>query len=235
MPGRRKCEPGCTCKKHQARSAEYRSRLSAAHAGRDYSALKCDPGCTCGHHTRVDYKVCEPGCTCGRHEQSDEHRRKNSEGVRKAIAEGRKGGPDEIAKRVATRKSRGDYQSAEALESMQQARREALANGLIRSSNYLDGRSHHEHYNRWFNMVARCTKPNHPEWRRYGGRGITVCDEWLDPFVFYEYLESLGPRPDGHSIDRIDNDGNYEPGNVRWASVSEQNSNRSPYRKSVRP
>lgn len=88
---------------------------------------------------------------------------------------------------------------------------------------FLDGRRlHSPHYTRWYNMVARCTKPHHPMWPHYGGRGITVCDEWLNPHAFYAYLdEVLGPCPADHSLDRIDNDGGYEPGNVRWASRSQ--------------
>lgn len=94
------------------------------------------------------------------------------------------------------------------------------------SVNYLDGRSLHPEYGRWSNMIARCTKPHHPEWKNYGGRGIIVCNEWLlDPFIFYEALADLGSRPEGYSLDRIDNNGNYEPGNIRWASRSEQRSN----------
>jgi hypothetical protein len=60
-------------------------------------------------------------------------------------------------------------------------------------------------------------------YHRYGGRGIHVCDEWHDPWTFYRYLdEHLGPCPPRHSLDRINNDGNYEPDNVRWATFSEQ-------------
>jgi hypothetical protein len=59
----------------------------------------------------------------------------------------------------------------------------------------------------------------------YGARGITVCEEWHDPFAFYAYLDTLGPCPEGYSIDRIDNDGDYEPGNIRWASSAEQRAN----------
>ena len=91
------------------------------------------------------------------------------------------------------------------------------------NNTYVDGRSRHPHYDRWYQMVSRCTKPHHKMWNHYGGRGISVCDEWMDPLVFYAYLDDvLGPCPEGHSIDRIDNDGDYEPGNVRWASDSEQ-------------
>ena len=95
--------------------------------------------------------------------------------------------------------------------------------GAVGNGKFLDGRCRHPHYTRWYNMVARCTKPHHPMWPHYGGRGITVCDEWLNPHAFYAYLdEVLGPCPADHSLDRIDNDGGYEPGNVRWASRSQQ-------------
>lgn len=79
-------------------------------------------------------------------------------------------------------------------------------------------------------MVARCTKPGHPAYRFYGGRGIAVCEDWMTPENFYRYLDDvLGPCPPGHSIDRIDNNSNYEPGNLRWATRSQQSANRNPY------
>jgi hypothetical protein len=69
----------------------------------------------------------------------------------------------------------------------------------------------------WKNLKQRCTIPNHPGYGRYGGRGITVCEEWLNSFeAFYRHV---GPRPSPeHSIDRINNDLGYFPGNVRWAT-----------------
>lgn len=79
-------------------------------------------------------------------------------------------------------------------------------------------------------MVARCTQPNHQMWENYGGRGITVHDQWMDPFVFYQYLdEVLGPIPPKASLDRIDNDKGYEPGNIQWATPIEQFRNRRPF------
>lgn len=78
-------------------------------------------------------------------------------------------------------------------------------------------------YKVWGTMVQRCTNPNAPHWERYGGRGIKCCARWL---VFANFYEDMGPRPsDKHSIDRIDNDGHYEPSNCRWATKSEQNQN----------
>jgi hypothetical protein len=79
-------------------------------------------------------------------------------------------------------------------------------------------------------MLYRCEYPHYRKYSDYGGRGITVCERWHDVRLFIEDIERLlGPRPARHSLDRIDNDGNYEPGNVRWATVIEQNNNRRIY------
>ena len=90
----------------------------------------------------------------------------------------------------------------------------------------------HPLYYTWHRMMARCYDPHYTNFKYWGGRGITVCDEWHDIQVFIQWMESeagIGLRPDGLSLDRIDNDGNYEPGNVRWATRSEQNLNRRPF------
>jgi hypothetical protein len=71
-------------------------------------------------------------------------------------------------------------------------------------------------------MIDRCTKPTHQSWERYGGRGIKVCKRWL---VFTNFLADMGTRPPNKSLDRKKNDGNYKPGNVRWATRSEQQRN----------
>lgn len=80
-------------------------------------------------------------------------------------------------------------------------------------------------YRSWSHMVDRCSNPNFRGWKNYGGRGIRVCDRWKVSFA--AFLADVGPRPSlKHSIDRYpDNNGNYEPGNVRWATMSEQHLN----------
>ncbi len=91
------------------------------------------------------------------------------------------------------------------------------------------GLSGHPLFTTWRKMIDRCENPRHPGYHRYGGRGITVCEAWHDPAVFITWIKAnLGPRPDGMSLDRYpDNDGNYEPGNVRWATPREQAANRT--------
>lgn len=84
-------------------------------------------------------------------------------------------------------------------------------------------------YSTWLSMIQRCTNPLNPAFDIYGGRGISVCPKWRD---FRSFLVDMGPRPKGTSIDRYPNtSGNYEPGNCRWATSSQQNSNRRPYHK----
>lgn len=79
-------------------------------------------------------------------------------------------------------------------------------------------------YGSWAGAKTRCTNPNHPAFHNYGGRGISMCDRWLNSFELF--LQDMGPKPTPqHSIDRINNDGNYEPGNCRWATSVEQGRN----------
>lgn len=79
-------------------------------------------------------------------------------------------------------------------------------------------------YTRWSNMKSRCYNPNCPEFARYGGRGIKVCSEWLNDFAKF-YSDVGDPPGPGLSMDRIDNNGDYRPGNVRWATAKEQIAN----------
>lgn len=93
--------------------------------------------------------------------------------------------------------------------------------------------THEEHglrskpeYEVWAGMKARCNNPTHVGYKRYGGKGISVCKRWSDSFL--SFYTDVGPRPSKtHQIDRIDSLGNYEPGNCRWATVEENNQNRN--------
>lgn len=84
-------------------------------------------------------------------------------------------------------------------------------------------------YMRWYNMCRRCYNPAHKKYPRYGGRGITVCDRWLDSTTnngFDNFVDDMGKCPPGMSIERINNDLGYSKENCKWATTQEQQSNR---------
>lgn len=94
------------------------------------------------------------------------------------------------------------------------------------------GGTYTREYRVWWDMHQRCGNPKNERYPKYGGRGISVCERWAD---FGLFIADMGPRPSSdHSIDRKDNDGNYEPNNCRWATRSEQQRNKGRYSASHR-
>lgn len=80
-------------------------------------------------------------------------------------------------------------------------------------------------YSTWRNIKVRCLNPNSEDFKDYGGRGIKICDKWINSFP--HFLQDMGQRPKGFQIDRIDNDKGYEPSNCRWVAPKPQQRNRS--------
>ena len=98
-----------------------------------------------------------------------------------------------------------------------------LFSDVIKVVSVTHGKARSPTYRSWSNMWARCTNKKLKEYKHYGGRGISVCDEWRDFAVF---LSDMGEKPLNHSIDRIDNDKDYSPDNCKWSNQLEQTRNR---------
>ena len=87
------------------------------------------------------------------------------------------------------------------------------------------GQTNSREYQSWAGMIQRCHNPNSPSFGRYGARGIKVCDRWRERGGSTNFLADMGPRPEGLTLDRIDNAGPYAPDNCKWSTVAEQNRN----------
>ena len=121
-----------------------------------------------------------------------------------------------ISTHVGSRMKNGDIQSCGCMQLE-----------AIKTCNITHGMSYTREYNIWQGMKDRCINSENQGYEDYGGRGISVCTRWLDSFE--NFYEDMGLSPtDDHSIDRIDNEGNYCPDNCRWATIKQQSDNKRP-------
>lgn len=100
-----------------------------------------------------------------------------------------------------------------------------LRSELVRERVFIDGRKKLKEYRTWSYMKQRCYNPNNNRYHRYGGRGIVVCERWKDNFL--NFYNDMGPKPKGLTLDRINNNDNYEPSNCKWATYLQQANNRA--------
>lgn len=124
----------------------------------------------------------------------------------------RRCGAEFVARTSASRAARGKYCSKSCSVTIESRRH-----------GHVEGGQSSRTYNSWTNMKARCGNPNAPNYVRYGGRGIRVCSDWAGSFQ--NFLRDMGARPEGCTLDRIDPNGDYEPGNCRWLPKAKQQQN----------
>jgi len=101
------------------------------------------------------------------------------------------------------------------------------------TSRLKEGQTKHPLYKTWQSLKLRCYNVQDSHYKWYGSKGIKVCERWTGKYGFYNFIEDMGERPKGYSLDRIDCGGDYEPSNCRWASVHTQNANRMSYNNEV--
>jgi hypothetical protein len=98
---------------------------------------------------------------------------------------------------------------------------------VISAKHFKHGKCGTRTYKSWATMIQRCTNPRSPRYFDWGGRGITVCERWRD---FRNFLADMGECPPKLTIERVDNNGNYEPGNCHWVTQAVNNRNKRPYK-----